>query len=341
MAQIVSEKERRRIRRRERNQASESRHSQPTYTFSVMSSSSVLLRHVKPYLFEYNSQAKGRWLGKPVLAMLQADYGSFPGDYWPYAMAAGRVLVNGQCVEPTHNLLNGDKLSHWVHRHEPPVLGDSISILAETPDILVVNKPATVPIHPCGAFRYNSLPFLLENQLSSEFTNEDGALHNVAAATPQAPSSRFLVVHRLDRLTSGVVILAKTPEAARDLRVDFDSGLTRKVYLARVAGDFGSQLDELWRRDNLNAEGSVGWAYEGPLFNGHKSGYEGGAKPENPWIAVQQPIRCLSHRDGAHECACSDPSVTSIAPADDFKAARTVFRKLEFDGTSSIVECHP
>ena len=337
MAQIVSEKERRRVRRRERNQASESRHAQPVYSLSADSSSSLLLRHVQPYLFEYNSQAKGRWLGQPVLAMLQAEYGSFPADYWPYALASGRLLVNGQIAEPNHVLKNGDKLSHWVHRHEPPVLGESITILAETPNVLVVSKPATVPIHPCGAFRYNSLPFLLERQLSSELGIKDSGLQK----GPAASSPNFLVVHRLDRLTSGVVILAKSPEAARELRVDFDSGFTRKVYLARVAGDFGSKLDERWRRDTLDTEESIGWAYEGLPCDENNSRRGDDAHPEFSWITVQQPIRCTSHRDGAHECACSNPSVASLPPADDYKAARTMFRKLEFNGTSSLVECHP
>jgi 23S rRNA-/tRNA-specific pseudouridylate synthase len=348
----ATEKERKRDRRRERNTVAESRRTQVMYRFTAGSSSSLPLRHVEPYVFEYTSQAKGRWAGQPLLAILAAEYGSFPEAYWPHALASGRVLVNGARVEPAYALKHGDALSHWVHRHEPPVLGERILILADTPGLLVVSKPATVPMHPCGAFRYNSLPFLLEAQLAAEVSNKTSVPHVEAAtaaeetvlqATPQ--SSKLLIVHRLDRLTSGVVLLAKTPEAARELQADFDGGQAQKVYLARVAGNFGSDLDERWRRETLATEESIGWTFEDLPPSRSRSSSASEAAPDSPWIAVQQPIRCLSHRDGAHECAEADPAVTVFTSTDTreagAKTARTMFRKLAFHGTTSLVECRP
>ena len=110
------------------------------------------------------------------------------------------------------------------------------------------------------------------------------------------------------------------------------AGHTQKLYLARVAGDFGSILDPRWRRNTTMDEGTVGWAYEelsgedslgsdgagrgggggGGGGEGAESG--GGDSGVGPWIRVQQPIRCVSHKDGVYECAVRDPSTTVFVP---------------------------
>lgn len=42
---------------------------------------------------------------------------------------------------------------HRTHRHEPPVAGGDITIISESPTEIVVDKPCTIPIHPCGSYR--------------------------------------------------------------------------------------------------------------------------------------------------------------------------------------------
>ena len=55
------------------------------------------------------------------------------------------------------------------HRHELPVVDDPIEIVAETDDILAVNKPCSIPIHPCGKYRYNTLLIILSKEMN--YTN--------------------------------------------------------------------------------------------------------------------------------------------------------------------------
>jgi 23S rRNA-/tRNA-specific pseudouridylate synthase len=50
-------------------------------------------------------------------------------------------------------------------RHEIPVVGDPIEIVAETDDYLAVNKPCSIPMHPCGKYRYNSLVIILTKDM--------------------------------------------------------------------------------------------------------------------------------------------------------------------------------
>lgn len=62
---------------------------------------------------------------------------------------------------------------------------------------MVVSKPPSIPTHPCGAYRQNSLHSIVQ------------------AMRPELP--QLHIVHRLDRLTSGIVLLAKTPAKAKAL----------------------------------------------------------------------------------------------------------------------------
>lgn len=83
-----------------------------------------------------------------------------------------------------------------MHRHEPPVVGKPLEVLVDDGQMLVVNKPASIPVHPCGRFRHNTVIFILGK--------EQGI-------------SQLHTVHRLDRLTSGVLLFARTLETSKKL----------------------------------------------------------------------------------------------------------------------------
>jgi len=52
----------------------------------------------------------------------------------------------------------------FFSRHELPVTAEPIEILADTDELLVVNKPSSIPIHPCGRYRFNSLLYILAKE---------------------------------------------------------------------------------------------------------------------------------------------------------------------------------
>jgi RluA family pseudouridine synthase len=97
---------------------------------------------------------------------------------------------------------------------EPPVNAD-IEILFEDDGLLVVNKPAPLPMHPCGRFNRNSLQYILEQLIH-----------------PLRPRP----VHRLDSNTSGVVVFAKMRKIATGLQPQFENGAVTKRYVAKVHG---------------------------------------------------------------------------------------------------------
>ncbi len=72
--------------------------------------------------------------------------------------------MNGEVVDGSYLLRNNDKLVHRVRREEREVLSRKVRIIEETKDFVVVEKPASLPIHPCGGYRFNSLIEILKYQ---------------------------------------------------------------------------------------------------------------------------------------------------------------------------------
>ncbi|KAL2790382.1 RNA pseudouridylate synthase domain-containing protein 2 isoform 2, partial [Daubentonia madagascariensis] len=115
---------------------------------------------------------------------------------------------------------DNDFLRNTVHRHEPPVTAEPIRLLAENEDMVVVDKPSSIPVHPCGRFRHNTVIFILgkERQLKE--------LHPL---------------HRLDRLTSGVLMFAKTAAVSERIHEQVRDRQLEKEYVCRVEGEFPSK----------------------------------------------------------------------------------------------------
>ncbi|KAG4434866.1 hypothetical protein IFR05_009660 [Cadophora sp. M221] len=177
------------------------------------------LRRVAPYHFTYNTYCKERWRGRELLDIFSSEFRDRPLEYYKDAIERGAVTVNGKPVPTTkHIVKNGDVISHTLHRHEPPVTALPISVLHEDEDMIVINKPSGVPVHPAGRYNYNSVVEIMRA--------ERGHAWNP------------LPCNRLDRLTSGVMFIAKHAKAAEDLSQQITQRTVRKEYIARVKGEF-------------------------------------------------------------------------------------------------------
>ena len=175
------------------------------------------LRWVDEYEYEFNSFVKGRWVHRLLLEVCQKEFIAQTPEYYRSAIENGRILINGKPVTVEHVLDHNDRFTHRAVCKENPVSGDPITMIHETDKILVVSKPASIPIHACGGYRVNSLTSILQFE--------------------RGDSAELLPAHRIDRLTSGLVILGKTPEAARQVSdaIANDSSV-EKFYIARVKG---------------------------------------------------------------------------------------------------------
>ena len=203
------------------------------------------LRWVVPYAFTFSVHAKARWFGRALLDVWPREFG-LTRAFCAAQLAAGRMRINGACAGADAVLRAHDLVTNTVHRHEPPVVGTPVAVLAETPDLVVVNKPASLPVHPCGAFRHNSVLFVMaaEHGMSN--------LHRLSALSlppfrvaPPSPASLPLsfsraqpAIHRLDRMTSGVLLMAKSTALATRYMKELQQGTMHKTYIARVVGCF-------------------------------------------------------------------------------------------------------
>jgi 23S rRNA pseudouridine1911/1915/1917 synthase len=102
----------------------------------------------------------------------------------------------------------------WIPVAETP-LDLAIPVLDRGDGWMAVDKPAGIPVHPVHSVRENSLIRMLRRQEGLE---------------------RLRLAHRLDRETSGVLLVAEDAESARGLSTAFERGLVRKEYLAVVRG---------------------------------------------------------------------------------------------------------
>lgn len=134
---------------------------------------------------------------------------------WRAEIDARRVLVSGAIATATTPLRTGDVVT-WLRQVVEPWVDDHIELLHEDADLLVVRKPAHLPMHADGPFVHSTLVELLRDR-----RREPG----------------LGLVHRLDRETSGVAVLARTLAARKAMQAMFEAGAVAKRYLAVVHGE--------------------------------------------------------------------------------------------------------
>lgn len=177
------------------------------------------LRRVSPYHFTYNTFCKERWRGREILDIFASEFRDRTKEYYKNAIDSGQIALNGEPCENVQQIVkNGDVVTHTLHRHEPPVTAQPIRVVSETDSMIVIDKPAGVPVHPAGRYNYNSIVEIMRAERHYSFNP--------------------LPCNRLDRLTSGVMFVGKDKQDAERISEKLRSRTMRKEYIARVKGRF-------------------------------------------------------------------------------------------------------
>ena len=150
----------------------------------------------------------------------------------------GLITVNGRQTKPARLIRPGDVITCHVPAREPPAVEPeplALRVLHEDPELLVIDKPPGLVMHP-GPGHWTG-------------TLLNGLVHHVGPG--EGRRARPGLVHRLDKGTSGVLVIAKTDAAHRDLSRQFRAHSVRRVYLALVAGAVrrGGLIDQGLGRD--------------------------------------------------------------------------------------------
>ncbi|MCX6316961.1 MAG: RluA family pseudouridine synthase [Bacteroidetes bacterium] len=146
------------------------------------------------------------------------------------AINAGMVLVNGKEIKSNYKIKPQDAIIVYsdMSPDETDVVPESmeLNIVYEDTDLMVINKPAGMVVHP-GSGNYtgtllNGVSYYLQQQ-------------NPTISEDVLP--RFGLVHRIDKNTSGLLVLAKTDKAMRHLAKQFFDHTVKRQYVALVWGD--------------------------------------------------------------------------------------------------------
>lgn len=136
----------------------------------------------------------------------------------------GDIKINGRVAKSSATVQAGDEIEYLLSEVPLELVATNIplNILFEDDDILVINKPAGLTVHPGAGNRDNTLVNAL--------------LHYGKSLSSGSQFERPGIVHRLDKDTSGVLIVAKHNEAHNILAKAFADRRIEKIYLGLVAG---------------------------------------------------------------------------------------------------------
>ena len=169
---------------------------------------------------------KPRMVGKRIDAYLSNRYQDYSRSVIQKVIEAGAVLINGSPPKASYKVRLDDRITIWLPElsDDAPVPEDiPIPVIHEDDKLVVVNKPPGMVTHPAKG----NWSGTLVNALQFHFDK----------LSTTAGDHRPGIVHRLDRDTSGLLIVAKCDQAHKLLAAQFEARTIAKQYLAIVRGE--------------------------------------------------------------------------------------------------------
>ncbi|HUR10185.1 MAG TPA: RluA family pseudouridine synthase [Flavitalea sp.] len=146
------------------------------------------------------------------------------------AIESGRVLINGQTVQANHRIKPGEEIVLYSDKevHGEKIIPEKmdLDIVFEDEEILIINKPVGLVVHPASGNPSGTLI----NGVAYYLLQEDNS-------RSEENLPRFGLVHRIDKNTSGLMVLAKTEKAVASLAKEFFEHTIHRYYVAVVWGD--------------------------------------------------------------------------------------------------------
>jgi 23S rRNA pseudouridine955/2504/2580 synthase len=185
-------------------------------------------KHNKVRLVRVDADHQGQRLDNFLAALLKG----VPKAAVYRMIRTGQVRINGGRAKPANRLEQGDEVrvppARTRERHHAVVSEEvrrqvRAAILHEDPDLLVVNKPAGMAVHAGSGLPWGLIDALRQDR----------------------PEEYFELAHRLDRETSGCLVLARTGAALKHLSAQFRQGSVRKFYLCLMDGRLPEDLVEV------------------------------------------------------------------------------------------------
>jgi len=157
----------------------------------------------------YTTILSSRYHGQTLLLHLASLYPHSTPQAWQQKLDDGEVTLSGVIASGSELVITGQTLVWNRPPWNEPDAPQHFEVLFDDPHLLAVNKPSGLPTLPGGGFMENTLLRMVQKQ------------------TPNANP-----VHRLGRATSGIVLFAKTAQAAANLFANWNTARVQKIYRA-------------------------------------------------------------------------------------------------------------
>ena len=132
---------------------------------------------------------------------------------WQDLIGQGLVLVNGKRIKYTREIKKGDEIIYHLIGLKEPDIDKNIQIIYDDGDLIIVNKPANLPVIPSGKYYYNTLHTIMKENLKCNLN----------------------MLNRIDRETSGCVVMSRGHElASKFCAMHSKNNKIKKTYIAIV-----------------------------------------------------------------------------------------------------------
>lgn len=141
-----------------------------------------------------------------------------------------KILVNGKKEKPSYKVTSQDQIIVEIPKKEPLNLEPenlNLDIVYEDDDVIVVNKPQGMVVHPAAGH--------------PDHTLVNGLLYHTRDLAKSPEGFRPGIVHRIDKDTSGLLMVAKNDKARESLEKQLAAKTNKREYLALVHGNFDTQ----------------------------------------------------------------------------------------------------
>ena len=165
--------------------------------------------------------------GERIDLFLTGKYPDYSRGYFQKLISSGNVKVNGKNVLPSHRIKLNDVVEFSFHLESKVFEEEDIplDIIYEDKDVLVVNKAGGLVVHPACGHANGTLLNALYGYAKGKF--------------------KPLLVHRLDKDTSGALVIAKTEKAKNSLVKQFQDRNVKKKYLTIVKGEIKEEFGRI------------------------------------------------------------------------------------------------
>ncbi len=183
---------------------------------------------------EENFLIENEGVGERLDIFLQHKFPSFSRSHIKNMIEKNCVFVNGKQVKSGYKLRENDKISVTIKAPEKISTEEEdvpFDIIYEDDDVVVVNKPQGLVVHPCTSTKSGTLV--------------NGLLHRVKNLSGINGVLRPGIVHRLDKDTSGLLVVAKNDKAHIALQEQIKNKTCKRIYLAVLTGNLKEDSGEI------------------------------------------------------------------------------------------------